>query len=101
MIYTKAENSKKLDVPFDARELFKSTNIEQILITLKPGDEIAKHNPPFAANFYVIAGEGYFFGQDSELKLYPGIFIALSENVQRAFKNTGSIDLKILVTKIL
>ncbi len=95
------ENAKKVPVNFFARLFYKSEKIEQIYISLNPGEKIENHKNPFDVTFFIIEGEGNLFIDNKKISLKKLSSVFIDSSKDRALINTGTKNLKLLVTKIL
>ncbi len=85
----------------DARILYKDDKIQVLQITLKPGEYIEKHSMPLNAIFYILGGKGIVEIGNEEQEVSQDILIYSPSELERGWRNTGDIPLRILVTKIL
>ncbi len=89
-------------VPFklDGRKLFISEKFELIHLTLLPGEGMDPHAQPMDVVFFVLEGAGTLSVGDESIVAGTNTTIHVRSGVQRAWNNTGSQPLRILVNKL-
>jgi mannose-6-phosphate isomerase-like protein (cupin superfamily) len=95
------EDAFKVPVAFDGRKVFSSEKLEIVHVLLKPGEFIEKHPNPIDVVFYILSGYGSLTvdGTVYESEVNSSIFVPAQ--LIREWRNTGDVDLRILVIKTL
>jgi quercetin dioxygenase-like cupin family protein len=90
-------------VPFniDGRIMFTSPKTEVVHLTLKPGEKMEPHVQPFDIIFFVMEGTGILETGGEQILGTENTCIWLESGTERAWKNTGETEMKILVIKDL
>jgi quercetin dioxygenase-like cupin family protein len=94
-------DAPKLPIPFDGRIVYTDENFEVVHLSLKPGEGMDLHEMPFPVVFFVREGGGTLHFRQEELKAIPGDCIRVEPGVSRGWRNTGPLELKIVVMKLL
>jgi len=94
---------KAVRVPFklDGRALFSSEYLEMVHLTLQPGEGLEPHAQPMDVVFFVVQGAGTLTVGDENLEIPVNTTIHVKAGAFRAWKNTGSTVLRILVNKLV
>jgi mannose-6-phosphate isomerase-like protein (cupin superfamily) len=89
-------------VPFDldGRKMYTGQKVELIHLCLKPGEVLDKHSNPFDVVFYILEGNGIVETDDQSTLVEPDMCIEIELGANRGLKNTGNIDLRLLVLKV-
>ncbi|MEI7662187.1 MAG: cupin domain-containing protein [Bacteroidota bacterium] len=85
---------------FDGRVLFKDDRFELVHLTLQPGEGMDPHIQPMDVVFFVTEGSGLLTVGNDVIEVPQGTTIHINAGVLRAWTNTGSQPLKILVSKL-
>lgn len=86
---------------FDARMMCKTETAELVRLVIPPGKAMYLHNNPFNVIFYVMKGFGELGVENEVLLLNSDSCIRVETGKNRAWRNTGTDDLIILVVKLL
>lgn len=95
------EDAPAVPAAVNGRIMHCDPRIEAILLNLKPGEEIPFHRNPFDVLFAGIEGEALIDTPSGQLTISPGETIFVTSEVERAWKNTGKNEARIMVLKIL
>jgi len=103
MIYsiTHLESATRLPIPLDAKVAYKSDSFEVVHLTLRPGEGMELHEIPLPVVFFVREGSGTLCFEGEEVKGISGDCIRVEPGVKRGWKNAGTLELKIVVMKLL
>lgn len=98
--------SKELDaaVIFDTggacgRKLHEANGCEFVVLALDPASEIAPHVLDIPVSFYVVAGIGVLVADGVSYDIASGDLVQTTAGSERAVRNTGEAELKLLVVK--
>jgi len=94
------QKARKVQAAIDGRIMHSDELVEVILLSLKPGEEIALHQNPFDVLFAGIEGEASLLTSDREMRIGPGETIYVTSDEKRAMKNNGNTIARIMVFKI-
>lgn len=86
---------------FDGRVLYASGRYEMVHLTLQPGEGMAMHAQPTDVVFFVLAGTGTLAAGEESVVAEENATVHIPAGVQRAWCNTGTVPLRILVNKLL
>lgn len=84
-----------------AAELLKTDHTHAIMMSLKPGDFIAKHSAGMDVSFFISEGELDFEYGDEVKKVVAGSIVEGDKVTLHGFKNNSDKNAKILVIKHL
>lgn len=98
---THLETAQRVPIPLDGRIIFSSDRFEAVHLTLKPGEGMELHAMPMEIVFFIREGTGTLRFADEELKAGEGDCIRVEPGVLRGWQNTGTLELKIVVMKLL
>ena len=101
LIITKLENAPRVPFKLNGRILFSSEKLELIHLTLQPGEKMEPHSQPFDVVFYVLSGIGILNVDEQSVDGVPGTCIHIPAGMQRAWKNNGNDEFRVLVVKDL
>ncbi len=101
MQITELSNAEKVPIAIDARKMLVRQDCELIHLTLKPGEILEKHSNPFDVAFYVLAGSGELEAGNEVATIGADRVIEVAAGKQRGWRNSGPVDLRILVVKLL
>lgn len=85
----------------EAFTLHSEVKLEIVHLLLKPNEELEAHKNPFDVIFYVVEGTGLLSVENDNRELKTNDTIKITSDKNRAWKNTGDHDLRILVIKLL
>ncbi len=95
------DSAVKIPIQHDARVLHNSETFEVVHLVLNPGEGMELHEMPFPVVFFVREGRGTLGFENEELKAISGDCIRVEPGVKRGWKNTGTLELKVVVMKLL
>jgi quercetin dioxygenase-like cupin family protein len=98
---TELKTAEKVPIAIDARKMLTRKDCELIHLTLKPGEVLEKHSNPFDVAFYVLAGAGDLEVGDETAAIGADTVIEVAAGEMRGWKNNGTVDLRVLVVKLL
>lgn len=101
MQITEFKKAEKVPIAIDARKMLIRQDCELIHLTLKPGEILEKHSNPFDVAFYVLSGTGELEVGSEIATLGPDTVIEVAADQQRGWCNSGPVDLRVLVVKLL
>lgn len=81
------------------KQLLVTRSNEIVYLEIQPGNKIEKHSLPLKVIFFVTNGEGEVHIGKDKIKVTVGTCVECEANEERAWVNTGSEILKILVIK--
>ncbi|MBP7497536.1 MAG: cupin domain-containing protein [Bacteroidales bacterium] len=83
----------------EARKVYENEYLEVVHLTLKPGEQLAKHHLPVNVFFFVLEGSGIIEMENKEQRVSKNMLIEGPANIDRGWKNDTDKLLKILVVK--
>ena len=101
MIISNLNTATKVPFDLDGKILYSDKRTEMIHLTLKPEEILEKHTNSFDVIFYVLDGKGLLITDENTDMYERNTSIFLKKNVMRSWANTSSVNLKLLVIKIL
>lgn len=101
MNVTHLKEGELIPINIAAHKLFGSERTEVIHLCFKPGEVLEKHPNPFDVIFYVLDGTGTLEVGEESFSLGADTLIEIPANDMRGWTNTGSVDLRVLVIKVL
>jgi quercetin dioxygenase-like cupin family protein len=101
MQITELHNAEKVPITIDARKMLIRQDCELIHLALKPGEILEKHANPFDVAFYILTGSGELEVGSEVATLTGDTVIEVAAGEQRGWRNSGTVDLRILVVKLL
>ncbi len=81
------------------RRLHVANGCEFVVLTLRPGSEVASHVLDIAVSFYVVEGVGKLISDGVSCDVVSGDLIESTAGSERSVINAGKNDLKLLVIK--
>ncbi len=101
MKLTHLKDAELVPINIAAHKLFGSDRTEVIHLCFKPGEVLEKHPNPFDLIFYVLEGKGVLEVGEESATLGADSLIEIPADEMRGWINTGSVDLRVLVIKVL
>ena len=101
MNVTHLKDAELIPINIAAHKLFGSERTEVIHLCFKPGEVLEKHPNPFDVIFYVLEGSGTLEVGEESATLGADTLIEIPADEMRGWTNTGSVDLRLLVVKVL
>jgi quercetin dioxygenase-like cupin family protein len=101
MNITELRTAEKVPINIDARKMLIRPECELIHLTLKPGEVLDVHSNPFDVAFYVLAGSGELTLENEVRAIAADSVIDVAAGAMRGWKNTATVDLRVLVVKLL
>jgi quercetin dioxygenase-like cupin family protein len=98
---TTPETAPRVPFQLDGRIMLSRPGIELIQLTLKPGEAIPKHINDFDVAIYVLNGNGKIETGSDAGDVNSSMLIEIEAGEERGMTNTGEVDFKVLVIKIL
>ncbi|MEI6683353.1 MAG: cupin domain-containing protein [Bacteroidota bacterium] len=95
------DTAPRVPFRFDGRILFTSDRFELVHLTLQPGEGMEPHIQPMEIVFFVAEGAGTLAVGRELIEVAPQTTIKIEAGIPRSWTNTGNIQLKILVGKLL
>jgi len=95
------DEAPKLPITFNGKIMFTSDRFEVVHLALKPGEGMELHAMPVEIVFFVKEGRGTLCFEGEELRAAAGDCIRVEPGVKRGWKNNGTLELKIIVMKLL
>jgi mannose-6-phosphate isomerase-like protein (cupin superfamily) len=94
------KNAPTISPILDVRLLFSGVKADLVHLTLKKGENIAKHDNPIDVVFFVKEGKGMLTLDNDIMEIADNDCIPVKTGIQRSVKNISEADLKVLVFKI-
>ena len=85
---------------FDGRILYTSGRFEQVHLLLNPGEGMEPHAQPMDVLFFIIEGEAQLTVGEERLEVAANTTVHIKQDVARAWTNTGTGPLRLLVSKL-
>ena len=95
------DSAQRVPFKFDGRILFSSDGYELVHLNLLPGEGMDMHAQPMDVVFFVVEGHGELAIGDELFEIFASTTVHVNAGVLRAWTNTGTRPLKILVSKLL
>jgi len=87
-------------INFDGRKLFTSKKIEIVLISLEPGEKVAKHSVPFDTIFFISHGKGIVELENENLSVSENDMLYCDKNSDHGLVNNSDKKFVVLVIKL-
>lgn len=87
-------------INFDGRKLFTSKNIELVLISLEPGEKVAKHSVPFDTIFFISSGKGIVELENENVSVSENNMLYCDKNSDHGLVNNSDKKFVVLVIKL-
>lgn len=81
-----------------SKVIIKSEKIDANLFCMAEGTEISEHTSTKQGFVYIIEGEGVFTLEEKEIKMLPGVFIKMGENMVHSLKATQNTSFLLVLT---
>ncbi|NJE06227.1 cupin domain-containing protein [Thermococcus sp. M36] len=103
MLVSSLESAERVKNPHgvDVRKLVATEKAQILHITLKPGEALRRHSTPVDAFLYIIKGRGTVEVGDERVEVKKGTAVYLPKDVPHAVFNEGSLDMALLVVKVV
>jgi quercetin dioxygenase-like cupin family protein len=98
---TTPETAPRVPFQLDGRIMLSKPSLEIVHLTLQPGEAIPKHINDFDVAIYVLEGNGKIETSTNSSEVKPGMLIEIEAREERGMVNTGKIDFRVLVIKLL
>ncbi|KAF5057206.1 Cupin domain protein [anaerobic digester metagenome] len=100
MKITKLHQTPKVPYDLDGHIIAQSSCVEIIHLTLKPGQQIAKHINPKDVFFFVLEGKSMIETDDEKVLVQKDQCIFVEGGTNRGFDNISVSDFKVMVIKL-
>lgn len=94
-------NAQKLPLKLDAWKLLANDKAELVILKLNTQEVLESHVNELDVVFYVLQGKGELEVEGKYFNLEKDDSIYVQMGLNRGWKNTGSIPLKLLVIKLM
>lgn len=93
--------AEKIPFNLDGRKMYVGLNVELVHLSLRKGEVLEKHTNPFDVVFYILEGFGVVETDEESVAVEPDMCIEIEMETNRGIRNTGDVNLRLLVVKIL
>ena len=69
-----------------SKEIIKDEKIDVTLFCMAKGTEMSEHTSTKEGIIYIVEGEGIFRLEEKDIKMLPGVFIHMKENMVHSLK---------------
>ena len=103
MIVVKVENAERFENPHgvDVKKLIDGEKAQIFHVTLKPGEKLKRHTTSTDAFLYIIKGRGVVEVGNEKEEVRKATLVYLPREVPHSVENTGSLEMKFLVVKVV